>query len=158
MLTWFRRRLGRRLGSVVGYPVNLIAGPVLLVISSLVQPWFWLCFSWGVLGTALGLAAGMLVIILGGEVRPIWLKATRVVAPRYLGPFGAFSLGPVLTGCDGFTDWEHEYGHTWQNRLLGPFYLLIVALPSLMSAAGLFGKTHGDFYTERWADAWSNWP
>lgn len=49
----------------------------------------------------------------------------------------------------------HEYGHCLQSRLLGPFYLLIVGLPSLLWALWWHpGRPVGyySFYTERWAD------
>lgn len=52
----------------------------------------------------------------------------------------------------------HEYGHTKQSRMLGPFYLLIVGLPSIIWN-GCFenyrtkhNKSYYSFYTERWAD------
>ena len=52
---------------------------------------------------------------------------------------------------------NHEYGHTRQSFMLGPLYLVIIGLPSLIWAflfhLGLFRK-HGyfSFYTERWAE------
>ena len=52
----------------------------------------------------------------------------------------------------------HEYGHTIQSRMLGPLYLIVIALPSL-TWAGCFegyrqkkGKSYYSFYTEAWAD------
>ena len=55
---------------------------------------------------------------------------------------------------------RHEaIGHTKQSRLLGPLYLLIVGIPSLIWAI-LYGPIikptkHGyyKFYTEKWADS-----
>ncbi len=55
----------------------------------------------------------------------------------------------------------HEYGHTWQSLLLGPLYILVVLLPSLIWA-GLpaFRKMrlkkripYSRLYCERWADS-----
>ena len=53
---------------------------------------------------------------------------------------------------------KHEYGHTIQSKYLGWFYLLIIALPSLIWA-GCFdwyrtktGMSYYDFYTESSAD------
>lgn len=53
---------------------------------------------------------------------------------------------------------KHEYGHTIQSKYLGWFYLLVIALPSLIWA-GCFdwyrqktGKSYYDFYTEKWAN------
>lgn len=48
----------------------------------------------------------------------------------------------------------HEYGHTRQSLYLGPLYLLVIGLPSLIHAA-LYRPEKGnyyDFYTEKWAD------
>lgn len=53
---------------------------------------------------------------------------------------------------------KHEWGHTRQSILLGPLYLLVVGIPSLIWA-GIYDKTKGSyfsFYTERWADKLSN--
>ncbi len=53
---------------------------------------------------------------------------------------------------------RHEYGHTLQSLLLGPLYLPVIGLPSLIRAAWRRGRRRGrsyyDFYTERWADRW----
>lgn len=53
---------------------------------------------------------------------------------------------------------KHEYGHTIQSKYLGWFYLLIIAIPSLIWA-GCFegyrqkkGISYYDFYTESSAD------
>lgn len=50
---------------------------------------------------------------------------------------------------------RHEYGHCIQSRLLGPFYLLVIGLPSLLWALWWHPGRPVDyytFYTERWAD------
>ena len=47
----------------------------------------------------------------------------------------------------------HELkGHTWDSRLMGPLYLLIVGLPSILNAAFDFTKCYYDFYPEKWAN------
>jgi hypothetical protein len=55
----------------------------------------------------------------------------------------------------------HEYGHTFQSRLLGPLYLPLVGVPSVLRVlyALLYRETTGrrwggyfDGYPERWAD------
>lgn len=48
----------------------------------------------------------------------------------------------------------HEYGHSRQSLYLGPLYLVVIGLPSLIHAA-LYRPEKGnyyDFYTEKWAD------
>lgn len=49
---------------------------------------------------------------------------------------------------------KHEYGHTRQSLYLGPLYLLVIGLPSLIWAAFYSGPASGyyKFCTERWAD------
>lgn len=53
---------------------------------------------------------------------------------------------------------RHEYGHTIQSMILGPLFLLVIGLPSILWA-GLFDRyrqkykvSYFAFYTERWAD------
>ncbi|MBR6646530.1 MAG: hypothetical protein IKL09_03345, partial [Clostridia bacterium] len=54
----------------------------------------------------------------------------------------------------------HEYGHTWQCLLLGPFYYLIVAIPSVVwySFFDSFRKkkkvSYYKLYCESWANTW----
>ena len=49
---------------------------------------------------------------------------------------------------------HHEYGHTLQSLLLGPLYLIVIGLPSLIWAWQYKGDNKGyyKFFTERWAD------
>lgn len=46
----------------------------------------------------------------------------------------------------------HEYGHCRQSLYLGPLYLLVVGLPSIIRASLGRPATYYDFYTEKWAD------
>lgn len=51
---------------------------------------------------------------------------------------------------------SHEMGHAKQSLMLGPLYLLVIGLPSILWA-GLHGyiaprKSYYWFYTERWAN------
>ena len=54
----------------------------------------------------------------------------------------------------------HEYGHTVQSCILGPFYLLLIGLPSILWAnVPTLGKkwregfcSYYDFYPEKWAN------
>lgn len=49
---------------------------------------------------------------------------------------------------------KHEYGHCIQSRILGPLYLIVIGLPSIMHAWLCRCKNHSyyDFYPEKWAD------
>lgn len=55
---------------------------------------------------------------------------------------------------------NHEYGHTKQSRLLGPLYIFVIGIPSIIHAAihnhTCRGQEYEHFYTEKWADKWGN--
>ena len=73
---------------------------------------------------------------------------------------GGISLGRYVIVRSYLKDYKgntekHEFGHCRQSRLLGPLYLLVVGLPSLLWAAWWNSSRNRDyysFYTERWAD------
>ena len=53
---------------------------------------------------------------------------------------------------------NHEYGHFKQSLMLGPLYLFVIGLPSIIWC-NCFGKyrtkhniSYYSFYTEKWAD------
>lgn len=75
------------------------------------------------------------------------------------------SRGCVSLGCYVFlsqtsvasTTLKHELGHHVQSKMLGPLYLIVIGLPSILWAGlrrlGLFKSfSYYAFYTERWAD------
>ena len=73
---------------------------------------------------------------------------------------GGISLGHYVLLRD--TYWEkcgdgelHEYGHSIQSRYLGPLYLPVIGLPSLIWALWWNegrNRSYYSFYTEKWAD------
>jgi len=72
---------------------------------------------------------------------------------------GGISLGRyVILNKRSFLDIrsiQHERGHSIQSMILGPLYLIIVGLPSVLWAAWWNegrGVSYYWFYTERWAD------
>lgn len=78
---------------------------------------------------------------------------------------GGISLGnTVIVGKYPFSkkDWnlvKHEFGHTRQSLYLGPLYLIVVGLPSILWALlqeRVIKKDYHWFYTERWADKLGN--
>lgn len=50
----------------------------------------------------------------------------------------------------------HEYGHTRQSLMLGPLYLIVIGIPSIIWAAihkkVAPGKSYYWLYTEKWAN------
>ena len=74
---------------------------------------------------------------------------------------GGISLGRYIILARHYWDDEdgdtelHEYGHALQSRYLGPFYLIVIGLPSILWAWWWNEGRNRDyysFYTERWAD------
>jgi hypothetical protein len=53
---------------------------------------------------------------------------------------------------------RHEWGHTLQGFLLGPFYLLVIGIPSVIwyHTFRRTGKPYSWLYTERWAEQWGS--
>ena len=54
-------------------------------------------------------------------------------------------------------DIRHEYGHCRQSRMLGPLYLIVIGLPSLLHCIFFqhdYSRPNAyyEFYTEKWAD------
>ncbi len=133
---------------ILAYLAHIIVNIAVLIFAVFIQNLlsFW-DFSWGAPQSALGLGIGIVAILFGADVRPHWGMGAEVELPAYMRFYYGYgvSLGPVTFGGYGFTHWTHEAGHTWQSRILGPFYLFVVGIPSVAGAA----------WTEKWADAWA---
>jgi hypothetical protein len=107
---------------------------------------------------------GLLAVLFTGVTIPIDIRGKRVSWPStfiYLSEKmkGGISLGQyVVLEPKCFNDeksWNHERGHHLQSMILGPLYLFIIGLPSLLWAAWWNPKrprSYYWFYTERWAD------
>ncbi|MCC6558824.1 MAG: hypothetical protein IT372_38315 [Polyangiaceae bacterium] len=122
--------------------------------------------AWELPQTALG-AAALAAAWAARGVRAVSIEHGRVfVETRGIG----ISLGFfVFWFGDGTRYWppdplmkQHEHGHTFQSRRLGPAYLLLVGAPSVSRAAyaalhrgvtGRFWTGYFDGYPERQADA-----
>lgn len=56
----------------------------------------------------------------------------------------------------------HELGHTLQSKVLGPFYLFVIGIPSILWASlrrvcrSLRKIDYYWFYTEVWANKWAD--
>lgn len=104
-------------------------------------------FTWGAPQSVIGLVLGVVAVLFGASVLPHKGVSTKVELPSYMKFYQGYgvSLGPVTFGHHGFSKWDHEAGHTWQSRVLGPFYLFIVGIPSAAGAQ----------WTESWANKWA---
>ncbi len=114
--------------------------------------------TWGLPQTLIG-ACACLVLAVGGCPR----ERYRTALVTHWGLDRGLSLGPFVfvPGQSGHRLVVHEYGHTLQSLMLGPLYLPLVVLPSVVWA-GLpaldrrrrkRGRSYYSFYTERWANA-----
>lgn len=99
----------------------------------------------------------LLVFLLKPEDSYTFNRARLYYATRMR---GGISLGryiivnSTVKDYAGRTEW-HEYGHSRQSMFLGPLYLIVIGLPSLIWAAWWHegrGVSYYSFYTERWAD------
>jgi hypothetical protein len=73
---------------------------------------------------------------------------------------GSISLGKYIIVSKYRNDLtiQHEYGHCKQSMYLGPFYLIVIGIPSIIWN-GISDYTNKDyywFYTEKWADKLAN--
>ena len=72
----------------------------------------------------------------------------------YMYPYNSVSLGDYrfIRHNSGDLTYRHENGHSYQSRIFGPLYLIVVGLPSVIRNLiwrTPYGKTH-DYY--------SGWP
>ena len=119
--------------------------------------------TWGFLQTLIGF-----FVFLRYIKRPrYWYKGCVVVYVRGKNTYwGGISLGAFIFIDENITKeraesskfLNHEHGHALQSAFLGPLYLLIVGLPSLLWPQVFYLRSnrmdYSSFYTERWADKW----
>ncbi len=122
--------------------------------------------TWGILQTLSGLVVFLICIrdkhyFYHGAVVTEWKHGSSVS----LGLFIFVSANPYYRGIPTKEETAsrllvHEYGHTIQSLILGPLYLIVMGLPSIVwaSVPGLRKMrkkkqmSYFAFYTERWAN------
>ena len=99
---------------------------------------------------------GLVFRLIYGQPNARFRGVPVVVSERFP---GGISLGRTivvkLPYPDNFDTLRHEYGHTRQSLYLGPLYLFVVGIPSLLWAwywTPDRGISYYSFYTEKWAD------
>lgn len=92
--------------------------------------WFLQC-SWGIIMTTIGAVAALGCLVTGHK-------------PKKLGPaiyfkigknWGGLNLGPfcfIDTANDNLDVLSHEFGHTIQNIMFGPFFPFLIGIPSMV--------------------------
>lgn len=116
---------------------------------------FWI---WSQPQTLIGFIIYLLTKLFG-KLTFMEYKGTRIT---YVGrKWGGISLGRYIFMCNEMmTDDKypcHKQGHSLQSLMLGPLYLLVIAIPSLLRATYCIinresAATYHKFYTEAWAD------
>lgn len=112
-------------------------------------------YAWQLPQNLLGL---LILLALKGETR----HRLGSIRFYFLDAFpGGITLGEyIIVGTKQELTVRHEFGHVLQSRMLGPLYLFVVGLPSLIHAwlNGYIGccsrheEGYYHFYTEKWAD------
>jgi len=117
-----------------------------------------LCFTWGLPMTLIGCCAA-LVLLFSGKKPQKWRGGIYFSVGK---GWGGISLGPVvLTSSPTERMLLHEFGHSVQNCILGPFFPLIVGIPSftrywyrdLAVKLGLKKKSDLPGYHDIWFEA-----
>ncbi len=108
-----------------------------------------LLYIWCLPQNLLGL---LFLLFIGGEER----HTLNGISFYYAKDFrGGISLGRyIILGDKRERSVRHEFGHCIQSRMLGPLYLIVVGLPSLIHAWLCKCDDHSyyDYWCERWAD------
>jgi len=125
---------------------------------------FLLNCAWGIIQSIIGLF--MFLVFIN---KPHYRYKGSIIT-IFSKSFGSVSLGAfIFIGNDVEKERaknsklvNHEYGHSLQSLLLGPFYLILIGLPSIIWLI-FFSKrrkkrnqSYYSFFTESWADKWGD--
>ncbi len=164
---------------IICYYLGLVLIGIFLAVETASEDrrWFYpiaVCiqWTWGILQTVGGFAVFLRYIhcphkFYKGVVRTVWTSSAGL-------SMGMF----IFTPCEPEADDQssnaqkeraycervaiHEYGHTFQSLLLGPFFLFVIGLPSIVWAGSkrlsrMRREKHipyTRFFCERWASSW----
>jgi len=121
-------------------------------------------FTWGLIQNILGLLILVFLTIIDTKRNHFYYHGAIVTEWKF-----SFSCGCgmfIFYGHKNAKDADevlvHEYGHTLQSIVLGPLFIFVIAIPSLLWAfIPYFNKLrkeknikYVDFYCEKWANNW----
>ncbi len=117
-------------------------------------------WTWCLPQTLVGLAIFLYVKISGRLLEKSRFKHVCLVKSKNLMSIGGISLGKFIIVSNRIFEKNiilHEYGHTVQGYMLGPLYLFVIGIPSLLlSILSRFSTTVSNnyfrYFPERWAD------
>lgn len=120
--------------------------------------YYTLQLTWGIIQNALGFFVWLYVLLTGPKEKRRFFYGALVTRWNLL---SSMSLGMFLfLGTDDERVIVHEYGHSIQSLILGPFYLPLIGIPSFIWANTPRYIEHRkkgrvrytSFYPERWAN------
>jgi len=126
--------------------------------------------TWGIIQSGIGLLLFLYFINRSHYLYKGCIVTVNAV-PRFVKLKGGWSLGIFvfvthdLKKEDAQTNrlLNHEYGHCLQSLLLGPFYILVIGVPSFLGFClspkkRMRSKIFYSYYTfiESWADKWGS--
>lgn len=94
------------------------------------KTWFYiLSFTWGIMMTALGMILSLVMLCTGHRPHKNaygWYFVTKQ-------NLGGFNAGPCSIVCENPSAHmlQHEFGHSIQNCIFGPFIIPFIVLPSV---------------------------
>jgi len=115
---------------------------------------YFILFIWQILQNLIGIGFWIYFKLRGDLETIVTNKYSKVYRSKYMS--GGISLGSFAFVSNNLAKKEtavrHEQGHMWDSKVMGPLYVLIVGLPSLLNAAFDFTKCYYHFYTEALAN------
>ena len=104
---------------------------------------------WQILQNLIGLGYKL---VLGKSISKVEKSKTYNI--YYKQSSGGVTLGKYIFVSNRFSQNSilHETGHVKQSRLLGPLYLFVIGIPSIIHAAICNKPNYFHFYTEKWAN------
>ncbi len=120
--------------------------------------------TWGIIQNALGILILIILTIINPRRKHSYYHGALVTHWKF-----SFSCGCgmfIFYGHENADDASevlvHEYGHTLQSVVLGPLFMFVIAIPSMVWAfTPCFGRMRKEknipyvsFYPESWANAW----
>jgi hypothetical protein len=114
-------------------------------------------FIWQILQNLVGLGFWIYFKLRGDIETVVKNKYSRVYKSKYMR--GGISLGSFAFVSINYAKREtivrHEQGHMHDSKTIGPLYVFIIGIPSLLNAFFKFTKCYYDFYTEKLANHWA---
>ena len=115
-------------------------------------------WTWGIIQNILGFFLYVVVMCISSNREIYRYQGSKII---YWDRNESVSLGTyIFLGRDDHHTIAHEYGHSIQSCILGPFYLIVVGIPSFIWCnSKIFKKMRKDkhisyysFYPEKWAN------